>query len=98
MRLGKVDSTRTRPLKVILATEDDKLKVMGNLKKLKDKVNFASVSVTEDYTIAEREAIKIKTEEVKVKNAAEPVDSKFVYRLRGSPKNGLEIKKFPKRV
>ena len=38
------------------------------------------------------------SDEVKNKNANELDDSRYVYKLRGTPKNGLQVKRFLKRV
>ena len=71
---------------------------MKNLRNLKDKVVYKSISITEDYTVAEREQIRKLNDEVKNKNANELDDSRYVYKLRGTPKNGLQVKRFLKRV
>ena len=43
---------------VVMTSETEKEKIMGKLNKLKNKEEFSGVSVTEDYTIAERELIR----------------------------------------
>ena len=98
MRIGKVDQLKKRPIKVVLNNEEDKDKIMDSLRNLKDNDDYKGISVTEDYTVAERELIREFNEKAKDRNFQEAVDSKYVWRVRGSPKNGLLIKKFPKRI
>ena len=94
-RLGQQSSNK-RPIKVTFNTEDDKIKVFSNLVHLKDAEEFRGISITEDYTIAEREMIRTLSLETKQKNEMEPKDSSIIWKLRGTPKNGLTIKKFHK--
>ena len=96
-RLGKRDTDKVRPLKISMNNEMDKETIMSNLKNLKDQEKYARVSVTDDHTINERKLIKDMIDQVEKANAKEPVDSKFIWKLRGSPKNGLSLKKFRKR-
>ena len=97
-RIGKLDRCKKRPIKVVLQSEVDKNKIMQNLKNLKDKAEYKNISVSEDYTVAERESIRKIAEEVKDKNSQEPADSRYIYKIRGTPKNGLHMKRFLKRV
>ena len=71
---------------------------MKNLNKLKDNEKYRGVSITEDYTINERNLIRSKAEEAKSNNNKEPADSQFTWKVRGTPKNGLFIKKLRKTV
>ena len=48
--------------------EEEKNKIMANLRNLKDQVAFKGLSVTDDYTIAERQMIKEWTDKVKENN------------------------------
>ena len=97
IRIGKVDQAKKRPIKVLMNNEEDKDKIMSSLKNLKDNEDYKGISVTEDYTVAERELIRELNEKAKERNSQEVPDSKYVWRVRGSPKNGLKLKKFPKR-
>ena len=93
-RVGIKKAVGSRPLKVILANINDKNLVMNNLSKLKnapDKLN--SLSITDDYTLEERQEIRTKVVEAKEKTANEG-DGKFIFKVRGTPKNGLKIVKF----
>ena len=95
-RLGKPDDAKKRPIKVITANENEKDMIMANLKRLKDQDAYRGISITDDYTINERNLIRSKAEEAKKNNEKEPADSQFIWRVRGTPKNGLTLKKFRK--
>ena len=100
-RLGnKVeDSTNKRPIKLKLSSESEKDKIMRrlpNLKTAEDHIKRASV--THDYTIDERDLIRKYVQDAKTANNEEPPNSQFVWKVRGDPKNGLQIKKFKKRL
>ena len=87
-----------RPIKVTMKNEMDKDSIMANLRKLKGKENYKGVSVTDDHTIKDRNLIKEWAEKAKLANEEEPDDSLYEWKVRGSPKNGLRLKKFRKRV
>ena len=57
-RIGTAQETTTRPILVQLQSEVDKIKVMSNLRNLKDVSKYTGISITGDYTLAEREMIK----------------------------------------
>ena len=95
-RIGKSDPTRKRPIKVVMHNEEEKNKIMANLRNLKDQVAFKGLSVTDDYTVTERKMIKEWTDKVKENNDKESPDSNYIWRVRGTPKNGLRLKKFLK--
>ena len=61
---------------------------LSNLKKAEDK--FRKISITDDYTIEERQEIKKFVDEAKTRNLSE--EGNFFWRIRGSPKiwNGTE--------
>ena len=69
---------------------------MANLSNLKGQEEFKGISITCDYTIRERQMIREKANEAKSNNDNEPLNSKYIWRVRGTPKNGLTIKKFLK--
>ena len=96
VRIG-TDASKRRPLKLIMSSEEDKKKVMSSLVNLKDQEKFQGLSVTDDYTLTQRQTIKEWLEKAKQKNAAEPADSQYVWRARGTPKNGMFLKKLIKR-
>ena len=68
---------------------------MQNLKKLKGDDNFKGVGITEDYTVSERMLIQEYNAEAKERTENDP-EGKSILHVRGSPKNGLFIKKFQK--
>ena len=98
MCLGKRDSDKIRPLKVIMNNSLEKDSVMRSLKKLKevDEV-FKRVSITDDYTTEERAEISSWVDKAKMKNSEEGENCKHIWRVRGTPKNGLRLVKFTKR-
>ena len=96
-RLGKPDPNRKRPIKIVMNNEEKKQQIIESLKNLKNKEGFRGLSVTDDYTMTERQMIKHKVEEAKVNNSNETQDSGFVWKVRGTPKNGLTIRRLPKR-
>ena len=53
-RIGKQGNDR-RPIKVIFSNEEHKMKVMSNLRNLKGNERFKKISVTDDYTLQERQ-------------------------------------------
>ena len=69
---------------------------MENLRELKGQERFRGMSITDDYTLAKRQMIKMYSEKAKENNNKETPNSPYVWRVRGSPKNGLRLKKFPK--
>ena len=69
---------------------------MNSLKHLKDNENYKGVA--EDFTVIDREIIRKWKERVKIANDQEPADSKYVYKVGGSPKNGWGLKKFLKQM
>ena len=77
-------------------TEEERNKILSNLRNLKDIPEYKTISVTEDYTITGRRMIKDWSDKAKEKNKNESPDSKFVWRVRDSPKNGLRLKRFLK--
>ena len=71
-------------------------KIMKSLINVKGNEDYKGVSVTEDYTLTDRKTIREWREKAKTANDQELADSKYVYRVRGSPKNGWGLKKFLK--
>lgn len=97
-RLGAKSAGKTRPLKLVLKSEEEKDTLMLRLPNLRNaEAHFRKISVTNDYTVEEREEVRRFVDMAKVANDNEPQDSKFIWKVRGDPKNGLQVKKFPKR-
>ena len=96
-RIGRKSSTSTkRPIIINFKSESDKDKVFENLNKLKGNETYRRINVTDDYTIPERKLVKEMKEQTKLKNSLEPDNSEHVWKLRGCPKNGLQIRRFRK--
>lgn len=93
-RIGKEDQGK-RPIIVELSSENDKDIIMRSLKNLKGNSQYKGISITEDYTVAERELIKNYRTEAKDLNARNECED-FFFSVRGTPKNGLFIKKIKK--
>lgn len=88
-RIGKKPN---RPLLICLDSEDDKLKIMGNLPSLKGNDTYKGISITEDLCRSQREKYKELSQQAKDLNDDLETDE-FIYRVRGSSKNGFDIKK-----
>ena len=86
-----------RPIKVVMNREEDTNLVMASLKKLKDKETYKGISITHDHTRKQRETITEYVNKAKEANANEPTDSVWEWKARGTPKNGMQLKKFRKR-
>ena len=95
-RIGMRNPDKKRPMLVLMNSEADKDRIIQNLTKLKGQENYKGVSVTEDYTVAERKLLTEWREKAKAKNAEEGQASKYIWRVRGTPKNGLSLKRFMK--
>ena len=92
-RIGKTDPNKNRPIKLVMNSEEDKSKIMNNLSNLKDNESFAGVSVSDDYTVKQRQTIKEWTEKAKGNNSNESPNSKFTWKVRGDSKKGWSLKK-----
>ena len=95
VRIGQKTEGKKRPIKITLSNVSDKNKIMENLRNLKDK-GYNGISITEDYTFAEREMIKDFREKAKSANEQLAPDSEMTWVVRGNPKNGLFTKKVKK--
>jgi hypothetical protein len=95
-RIG-TDSNKTRPIKIVFKNEENKNTVMKSLINLKDEEKFCGLSVTEDYTQKQRQTIKEWINKAKQRNSEELPDSQYLWKARGTPKNGMFLKKLIKR-
>ena len=91
LRIGLAGQDKNRPIKVVMNTKEVRKRTLSNLRNLKDFPEYKNISVTEDYTITERRMIKDWSDKAKEKNKNESHDSQ-----RGSPKAGLQLKRFLK--
>ena len=97
-RIGNAaGETRKRPIKVIMNSEAEKDSVMESLRKLKGNNDYKGISVTSDNTRKDRELIKEWATKAKEANENEDPDSQFEWKVRGTPKNGMSLKRFRKR-
>ena len=97
-RIGNATGdTAKRPIKVILDSEAQKDSVMENLRNLKGNNEYKGISVTDDNTRKDRELIKEWATKAKEANEKEDPDSQFEWKVRGTPKNGMSLKRFRKR-
>ena len=93
-RVGRQKEQGSRPIKLIMSTLNDKESAMKSLGKLKDAPeNFRKICVTDDYTQEERESIREKVAKAKRMTETQG-EGKYIWRVRGTPKNGLIIKRF----
>ena len=98
-RLGKRDKEPSRrPIKLILNSESDKERVMANLRNLKGREEYKRISVKDDYTIQDRNLIKQWIDKANEANKKEPADAMYEWKVRGTPKNGMFIKRFLKKT
>lgn len=94
-RLGEPNESRSRPIKLVMKSADEKDNVMKNLGRLKGTERyFGKISVKDDYTTSEREEIRLLTERAKKETAENP--DKF-FKVRGNSKNGWRVVSFSKK-
>ena len=93
-RIGLPAQDKNRPIKVVMNMEEERNKILSNLRNLKGIPEHKTISITEDYTINERQIIKDSSDKAKEKNKNESPDSKFVWRIQVSPKHGPRLKRF----
>ena len=96
-RIGaeSTNNTKIRPLKIVFKSEEEQQKVYNNLKNLRGNEDYKGISIKEDYTLGERQLIKDYVEQAKAQNSIEePKGTGIVWKVRGTPKNGLFLKKF----
>ena len=94
-RLGQPSPDKSRPIKVTMKRIEDKTLLFSRLPNLKNADEFRRIHVTEDYSVDERSAIRKKVEQAAKKNRYEK-DESVVWKVRGTPKNGLRLVKFTK--
>ena len=89
-RLGKKQNERKRPLKIEMKSIDDKRNVMSRLGRLRyADDNFKKISVTDDYTVEERNEIKRWVMMASEKNTNGTIGD--VWKVRGTPKTGMRL-------
>ena len=89
VRLGKSTEGKNRPIKIVMKSKEEQNRIMENLHHLKGTERyFGKISIKDDYTISEREEIKLLTERAKEQSTQNP---ERIYRVRGNSKNGWRI-------
>ena len=77
-----------------MTTLNEKQLIMSNLRKLKNATDTCRrLSITDDYTFEDRQKVRKKVIEAKNKTEVGG-DGKYVWKVRGTPKNGLELYMF----
>ena len=96
-RIGK-PSNRDRPIKVIMNNEQEQINIMRNPPKLKDAdEQFKKLRITDDFTIEEREEIRKWVQKAELKNNEEGENKRYIWCVRGTPKNGLSLVKITRK-
>ena len=91
-RLGKKMENTTCTQKMGMNAIQEVETVMANLSRPKGSSNeFGKISPTEDYTKNERKDIKRYVAEAKEQAEDDP---NYIYKIRGTPKNGLRLANF----
>ena len=81
------------PIKVVIISEEQRNKILSNLRNLKNIPKYKTISVTVDYTIIGSQMIKDWLDRAKERNKNEPPNSKLVWRVQCDPKSGLQLLK-----
>ena len=93
-RLGNKSPDRIRPIKITLESYERKNELLSKLWRLKNGAEkFRKISITEDFTQEERSEIKLWVEEAKERTKEE---DKYIWKVRGSPRNKLRLVKLRK--
>ena len=88
-RLGRKTTDRTRPIRLRMETHKEKGNFMSMLGKLKYGPEvFRKISITDDYTQEERSEIRQWVQEAKNRTKS---GEGCVWKVRGSPTNGLRL-------
>ena len=85
-----------RPIKVVFKDGHVKYRFIQRLKELKQHKKYSNIRITDDLTRTEREVLKEWKMKADHRNKTEP-DENYVWRVRGSPRDGLYLKKLPNR-
>ena len=93
-RIGKEEQSKRRPIRVTFNYIEDKGRIMNNLKNLKGQSDYNGIGITDDYTESERQMLRLWVEEAKERSKT---STNFIWKVKGTPDSGLELKKFWKR-
>ena len=93
-RLGEPQSQRTRPVKLEMKSKIEKDNVLSKLSNLKNAVEHVKkIHITDDYTLRKRREIQKGVRKVKEWNQYE--GKECIWKVRGTPKDGMRLVKFP---
>lgn len=84
-RLGKFNRDKNRPIKVILESDRDCLKILSNSKKLRGKPEYANVYLASDLTPRQLSRYKVVRAELRDRSARGESNLKIRF-VRGTPK------------
>lgn len=94
-RLGMKKTDKSRPIRIIMRTEKEKLDFMSNLGRLKYGIDdFKKISITDDYTLEERAIINKWVKIAETRNTNN--ESDYTWKVRGSPKHEMRLIKIHK--
>ena len=92
MRLGEKNNVKTRPLILFMKNKVEKEEFMSKLWMLKNvKTRFKNMSITNDYTLEERNLIKKWVDEANRRNTTGT--NEYQWKVRGTPRDGLRLVK-----
>ena len=94
-RIGIKRPNYVRPIKVVLESAHEVYLITKKLINLKGNEKYQGISVTEDFTRFERSLIKELKNKAAERSAREP---NIIWRVIGSPKSGLYLKKIHKEL
>ena len=83
-RLRSGVSSRPPPVLVELTSSSERKKALDNARNLKNRTEYASVSISPDMTVAERLVKKKLLDTCRSMNSERPTGSQFVYRIRNN--------------
>ena len=79
------EDNKKKPIKVVLNNEQDKEKVLNNLQNLEGITEYKGISITDDYTVSERQVIKEFANKASERNSFELENPNFVWRIWEPP-------------
>ena len=95
IRLGARTENKSRPLKLVTRSTEDKQQIQSRLINLKDaEAVYRKVCVRDDYTLKEWELVSDMVKQANEINKSEETDA---WKVRGTPKNGLRLVKITRR-
>ena len=94
-RLGDPNNKKMRPVRLVMENEEQKDVIMSRLVNLRTAEEmYRKLSIRDDYTLEERELIRTYAEQAKQQNER---DNTTEWKVRGTPKNGLVVRRIKPR-